>query len=91
MGRVVSRQELLERARALREQGKTLALANGHFDLVHVGHLRYLRSAKREADVLVVAINDDASVASLKGPGRPLVPAVIATVSAGTSNPMLPT
>ncbi len=75
MGRVVSRQELLERATALREQGKTLALANGHFDLVHVGHLRYLRAAKRQADVLVVAINDDASVASLKGPGRPLVPA----------------
>lgn len=75
MGQVVSRAELLERAAALRAQGKTIALANGHFDLVHVGHLRYLRDAKRQADALVLAINDDASVARLKGPGRPLVPA----------------
>jgi rfaE bifunctional protein nucleotidyltransferase chain/domain len=75
VGQVVERRELLERAAALRAAGKTLALANGHFDLVHVGHLRYLRAAKREADLLVVAINDDASVARLKGPGRPLVPA----------------
>ena len=52
-----------------------MALANGHFDLLHVGHLRYLQAAKREADLLVVAINDDDSVARLKGPGRPLVPA----------------
>jgi rfaE bifunctional protein nucleotidyltransferase chain/domain len=50
-------------------------LANGHFDLLHVGHLRYLRAAAAEGDVLVVAINDDASVARLKGPGRPIVPA----------------
>jgi len=75
VGQVVSRAELLERAAALRAQGKTIALANGHFDLVHVGHLRYLRDAKRQADALVLAINDDASVARLKGPGRPLVPA----------------
>jgi rfaE bifunctional protein nucleotidyltransferase chain/domain len=75
VGQVVSRAELLERAAALRAQGKTIALANGHFDLVHVGHLRYLRDAKRQADVLVLAINDDASVARLKGAGRPLVPA----------------
>jgi rfaE bifunctional protein nucleotidyltransferase chain/domain len=54
---------------------RTLVLANGHFDLLHVGHLRYLRAAAAEGDVLVVAINDDASVARLKGPGRPVVPA----------------
>ena len=51
-----------------------MALANGHFDLLHVGHLRYLQAAAEQADLLVVAINDDASVARLKGPGRPIVP-----------------
>jgi rfaE bifunctional protein nucleotidyltransferase chain/domain len=75
VGRVVDRAELLALARAWRAAGKTIALANGHFDLMHVGHLRYLRAAKREADVLVVAINDDDSVARLKGAGRPVVPA----------------
>ncbi|HTS80632.1 MAG TPA: adenylyltransferase/cytidyltransferase family protein [Myxococcaceae bacterium] len=58
----------VERAR---EAGKTVALANGAFDLLHVGHVRYLEGAKALADVLVVAVNDDASVRSLKGPGRP--------------------
>lgn len=75
MGRVVSHEELLLAAAELRRAGKTLAMANGHFDLLHVGHLRYLRDAAKEADVLLVAINDDASVASLKGAGRPVVPA----------------
>jgi rfaE bifunctional protein nucleotidyltransferase chain/domain len=75
VGRVVTEDELLAAARELRAAGRTLALANGHFDLLHVGHLRYLQAAAREADALVVAINDDASVARLKGPGRPLVPA----------------
>jgi rfaE bifunctional protein nucleotidyltransferase chain/domain len=75
VGRVVTEDELLALARELRAAGRTLALANGHFDLLHVGHLRYLQAAAREADVLVVAINDDASVARLKGLGRPLVPA----------------
>jgi rfaE bifunctional protein nucleotidyltransferase chain/domain len=75
MGRVVSEEELLEERRRLAAEGRTLAFANGHFDLLHVGHLRYLRGARALADRLVVAINDDASVARLKGPGRPLVPA----------------
>ncbi|MGH9379307.1 MAG: adenylyltransferase/cytidyltransferase family protein [Thermoanaerobaculia bacterium] len=75
MGRVVSREELLAEAAELRRQGRTLALANGHFDLLHVGHLRYLQAAAAEADRLVVGINDDTSVARLKGPGRPIVPA----------------
>jgi len=75
VGRVVTEDELLALARELRAAGRTLALANGHFDLLHVGHLRYLQAAAREADALVVAINDDDSVARLKGPGRPLVPA----------------
>ena len=58
-----------------REAGRTVALANGAFDLLHVGHVRYLEGAKAMADVLVVAVNDDASVHALKGPGRPRVPA----------------
>ncbi|MGZ6071110.1 MAG: adenylyltransferase/cytidyltransferase family protein [Myxococcaceae bacterium] len=60
---------------AARAAGKTVALANGSFDLLHVGHVRYLEGAKDLADVLVVAVNDDASVRALKGPGRPRVPA----------------
>jgi rfaE bifunctional protein nucleotidyltransferase chain/domain len=54
--------------------GRTIALANGVFDLFHVGHLRYLQGAKAEADVLVVAVNSDASTRANKGPGRPIVP-----------------
>jgi len=75
MGRVVEQAEMLQIAADLREKGRTLALANGHFDLLHVGHLRYLRDAARQADRLLVAINNDLSVASLKGDGRPLVAA----------------
>jgi rfaE bifunctional protein nucleotidyltransferase chain/domain len=67
--------ELRERLQALKAAGKTVAFANGHFDLMHVGHLRYLRAARAEADALVVAINSDDSVARLKGPERPIVPA----------------
>jgi rfaE bifunctional protein nucleotidyltransferase chain/domain len=61
------------RARATRA-GKTVALANGVFDLFHVGHLRYLEGARALADVLVVAVNSDASTRRNKGPGRPVVP-----------------
>ena len=75
MGTVLSSAELRDRLEPLRREGRTVALANGHFDLLHVGHLRYLQAAKEQADVLVVAINDDDSVARLKGAGRPLVPA----------------
>jgi len=59
----------------LRAGGKRIVLANGCFDLVHVGHVRYLQSARRLGDVLFVGINSDAAVARLKGPGRPLMPA----------------
>jgi len=75
MGEILSADALADRLARLRAEGRTIALANGHFDLLHVGHLRYLRSAKAEADRLVVAINDDPSVARLKGAGRPIVPA----------------
>ena len=75
MGEFLSSDDLQPRLAELRDAGRTIAFANGHFDLLHVGHLRYLRGAAAEADVLVVAINDDASVARLKGAGRPIVPA----------------
>ncbi len=64
---------LLEALAPLRAAGRTVALANGLFDLLHVGHLRYLESAKAEADVLVVAVNSDESARGLKGPFRPIV------------------
>ncbi|MBX5481818.1 MAG: adenylyltransferase/cytidyltransferase family protein [Myxococcaceae bacterium] len=57
-----------------RRAGRTIALANGVFDLLHVGHVRYLEGARALADVLVVAVNSDASTRANKGPGRPLIP-----------------
>ena len=75
MGKVVRRDELVERVAAARRAGQTIAVANGCFDLLHVGHIRYLESAAQEADLLVVAINDDPSVRQLKGAGRPILPA----------------
>jgi rfaE bifunctional protein nucleotidyltransferase chain/domain len=56
-----------------RSAGKSIAFANGCFDVLHVGHLRYLQDAARQADVLVVGINGDESVGELKGPGRPVM------------------
>lgn len=75
MGELVGVEELARRIAALKAEGRTIAFANGHFDLLHVGHLRYLKAAKEQADVLVVGLNDDESVRRLKGPGRPIVPA----------------
>jgi D-glycero-beta-D-manno-heptose 1-phosphate adenylyltransferase len=73
--KVVSREQLADCVREERAAGRTIAFANGCFDLLHVGHVRYLESAAREGDVLVVALNDDASVRQLKGEGRPILPA----------------
>jgi rfaE bifunctional protein nucleotidyltransferase chain/domain len=72
---VVSESELLENVARERAAGRTIALANGCFDLLHAGHIRYLRAAAAEADRLVVAVNDDRAVAQLKGPGRPILSA----------------
>ena len=73
MGKVVARDALDGAVADARAQGRTVALANGCFDLLHVGHVRYLEGAAQEADVLVVALNDDASVRTLKGAGRPIL------------------
>ena len=75
MGRVLPRDELTAVIAGERAAGRTVAFANGCFDLLHVGHVRYLQAAAAEADVLVVAINDDRSVSGLKGPGRPILSA----------------
>lgn len=64
---------VIARLREARAAGKTVALANGCFDVLHVGHVRYLRGARAEADVLVVGVNGDESVRSLKGVGRPVL------------------
>lgn len=61
------------RVLARRRTGKRVVLANGCFEILHVGHVRYLEAARREGDLLVVAVNDDRSVAALKGAGRPIV------------------
>jgi rfaE bifunctional protein nucleotidyltransferase chain/domain len=75
VGEVVSRAVLAARVSQAHESGRTVAFANGCFDLLHVGHVRYLESAAQEADLLVVAINDDQSVRALKGEGRPILAA----------------
>ena len=75
MGEVLSRDDLADRLSHDRAQGLTAAFANGCFDVLHVGHLRYLQAAAQEADRLIVAINDDKSVAALKGANRPVLPA----------------
>jgi D-glycero-beta-D-manno-heptose 1-phosphate adenylyltransferase len=75
VGRVLSDTELIDAVARERAAGKTIAFANGCFDLLHVGHVRYLQAAAAEGDRLVVAVNDDRSVAGLKGAGRPILPA----------------
>jgi rfaE bifunctional protein nucleotidyltransferase chain/domain len=75
MGQTVTLPELREKIAALKTAGRRIAFANGHFDILHVGHLRYLQAAKAEGDVLVVGINSDESVRRLKGHDRPIVPA----------------
>jgi rfaE bifunctional protein nucleotidyltransferase chain/domain len=72
--KVVTRDKLVDLVRADRRRGRTIALANGCFDLLHAGHIRFLQAAAAEADRLVVAVNDDA-VAAAKGPGRPILSA----------------
>jgi len=73
VSRIVTRDELKELIESDRAAGRTVALANGCFDLLHVGHVRYLEAAAAEADRLIVAINDDESVTRLKGEGRPIM------------------
>ena len=75
MGQVLTDTELIDAVARERAGGRTIAFANGCFDLLHVGHVRYLQGAAAEADRLVVAVNDDESVRGLKGTGRPILTA----------------
>ena len=75
LDKVLGREALRERVAQWRGRGERIVLANGCFDLLHVGHIRYLRAARALGDYLVVAVNDDDSVRRLKGAGRPLMPA----------------
>ena len=69
-----SLETLLRRLERERAAGRSVALANGLFDILHVGHLRYLEAASTEADLLVVGVNSDRSARQLKGPSRPIIP-----------------
>jgi len=73
--KLLGRRKLRERVELWRRAGERIILANGNFDLLHVGHVRYLRGAKELGGKLVVAINSDDSVRALKGEGRPIMPA----------------
>ena len=73
MGVIVSESQLLDAVARDRAAGRTIVFANGCFDLLHVGHVRYLQGAAAEADRLIVAVNDDAAVCALKGAGRPIL------------------
>jgi rfaE bifunctional protein nucleotidyltransferase chain/domain len=73
-GKILSREAFLEAAAGTRASGRKIVFANGAFDLLHVGHVRYLEAARREGDWLAVGINSDASVRRAKGPSRPVLP-----------------
>lgn len=72
--KILTRETLGEKLVEHRRRGQRIVLANGIFDMLHVGHVRYLEGARREGDVLVVAVNSDASAQPMKGPGRPVLP-----------------
>ncbi len=72
---MISRAEVSALGEHLRREGRRIVFANGCFDLLHVGHVRYLQGAKEQGDVLVVGVNSDRTVRELKGEGRPLLPA----------------
>ena len=74
MGKILSREQLKKEIERLRQGGKKIAFTNGCFDILHVGHTRYLRDARKTGDVLILALNSDASVRAIKGEKRPLVP-----------------
>jgi D-beta-D-heptose 7-phosphate kinase/D-beta-D-heptose 1-phosphate adenosyltransferase len=74
MNKILSRNDLRERVAQLKGEGKRIVFTNGCFDILHIGHVRYLEEAKELGDILVLALNSDASVRSIKGPLRPVVP-----------------
>jgi len=73
VNKILDRSTLKNKLEALRKEGKKIAFTNGCFDILHVGHVRYLREAKKAGDILVLALNSDSSVRAIKGEERPLV------------------
>jgi rfaE bifunctional protein nucleotidyltransferase chain/domain len=73
-GRVLGRRALVEHVSAARQLGARVVMANGCFDILHAGHVRYLKGARELGDLLVVGVNSDQQVRTLKGPGRPIMP-----------------
>jgi rfaE bifunctional protein nucleotidyltransferase chain/domain len=71
--KIVAREILRQKLEERKRRGQRIVFANGCFDTLHVGHIRYLEAARREGDVLVVGVNADSSVCALKGPGRPIL------------------
>jgi rfaE bifunctional protein nucleotidyltransferase chain/domain len=71
--KIIERSRLPQVIAELRRRAKTIVLANGCFDILHVGHIRYLEGARAQADVLIVGVNADSGVCALKGPGRPIL------------------
>jgi rfaE bifunctional protein nucleotidyltransferase chain/domain len=74
MNEILSREDLRERITTLKREGKRIVFTNGCFDILHIGHVKYLEQAKGLGDILVLALNSDSSVRSIKGPLRPVVP-----------------
>lgn len=74
MNKIYSREKLMKEIERLKKEGKKIVFTNGCFDILHVGHTRYLKDAKKLGDVLILGLNSDESVRSLKGEKRPLVP-----------------
>ncbi len=72
--KILDRQPLKEKVDLLRGEGMRLVFTNGCFDLLHIGHVRYLQTARRQGDCLVVAVNSDSSVRQIKGSARPIIP-----------------
>jgi D-beta-D-heptose 7-phosphate kinase/D-beta-D-heptose 1-phosphate adenosyltransferase len=72
--KIIKRGALKEKVQALKRAGKKIVFTNGCFDFLHVGHVRYLKAARAQGDVLVAGLNSDGSVRQIKGPGRPIVP-----------------
>lgn len=73
MDKILDRKTLKEKIDTLRKDGKKIAFTNGCFDILHVGHVRYLKEARKAADILILALNSDTSVRAIKGKKRPLV------------------
>ena len=74
MSKITPRSELKATVKRLKREGKKVVFTNGCFDILHAGHTRYLREARKLGDVLILALNSDSSVRSIKGPMRPIVP-----------------